>query len=148
VNADLQSGTQHGVQIPPVSSRPTPSEWSYYTEDALRCKCGCGVCAMDDDAVEVFDLLRYQATQRWGADLPFIVTSGYRCPTYDSSPRVGGMGLHPTGCCIDIAVLDARKRWVILRMAFSHPRIFGVGIGEGMLHLDTIRRDRPRVWTY
>lgn len=125
------------------------SDWNYYTEDELRCKCGCDVCAMDDGAVEVFDLLRYQATQIWHEDLPFIVTSGYRCLSYDSSSRVGGMGLHPQGCCIDIAVWDVRKRWVILHVAFAHPKIIGIGIAHDILHLDTIPRESGRrVWTY
>lgn len=123
-------------------------EWAYFDEDELRCKCGCGRCEMDDEAVGVFDLLRYQATQEWGSDLPFIVTSGFRCPTHDASPEVNGQGLHPQGKCIDILVLDAEKRAVILGVAFAHPRILGIGVSGNFLHLDTVLRDKRLSWTY
>lgn len=128
-------------------------EWNYFTEDELRCKCGCGTCQMDDEAVEVFDLLRYQATQLWQAthpakDFPFIVTSGYRCLTHDSSPEVGGMGLHPKGCCLDTVIWSMKKRGVILSVALSHPKIMGIGIAHNFIHLDTIPRHERRVWTY
>lgn len=135
---------QHSTALPEgVIDMP---EWAYFTKDELKCKCGCGICEMDESAVGVFDLLRYQATELWGEDLPFIVTSGYRCPAHDLG--VGGVGLHPQGRCMDISVLNSEKRAVILSVVLSHPKIMGIGISSAFLHLDTVPREKRRVWTY
>jgi len=151
--------------IPPVERRQssvnhlkrskTMPDWTYFTEDELRCKCGCGRCEMDDEAVGVFDFLREQATERWQRyldgqefeDLPFIGTSGFRCAKHNAA--VGSKNhLHPKGRAIDIAVTDPSKRAIILTEALAHPKIMGVGISGIFLHLDTVPRRVRRVWTY
>ena len=128
-------------------------EWAYFTEDELRCHCGCGRCEMDPGAMEVFDLLRYQATQVYReqtgnrtAELPFIVTSGYRCRDHDSA--IKGMGLHPQGMCIDISIQDPVKRACVSKVVFAHQGIVGVGKDRVFLHLDTVPRPSIREWVY
>lgn len=78
--------------------------WKLYpnfTEDELRCKCGCGRADMDPAFMEWLQELRNILGK------PMVITSGFRCPDHNevvSKSGTGRTGPHTTGCAIDIAV--------------------------------------------
>jgi uncharacterized protein YcbK (DUF882 family) len=125
--------------------------WEYFSEDELKCKCGCGKSDMDPEFMrKLIRLRRY-------LEFPFPVTSAYRCPEYNQRvSSTGPNGPHTTGRAIDIGVSGGRAY-----MLASAARSFGfTGIGlkqhgrhEGrFVHLDdlgkSITRPRPWIWTY
>lgn len=67
----------------------------YFTEDELRCKCGCG--ALPEFTAEAMEFLMLISHLRDAAGTPFIVNSYYRCPLHDlyepGSAHAVGLGI-------------------------------------------------------
>ena len=55
----------------------------FFTEDELKCKCGCGILNMTDQHLKNIDVLRY------AIGLKLKVTSGCRCKEHNKN--VGGV---------------------------------------------------------
>lgn len=70
---------------------------SYFSEDELRCKCGCGQLKFDPTVLQTLNSIR----GKYGK--PMIVTSGYRCPEHPLEVVKSHPGEHTTGMCVDIA---------------------------------------------
>ena len=102
----------------------------YFREEEFNCNCGCDRLKLDPDFAKMIDEAREQAGVR------FVVTSGYRCPTYNIS--VGGKkdSAHIHGKAADIACLTSPMRyWILyglLKAGFDR-----IGIGAGFIHADT-----------
>jgi uncharacterized protein YcbK (DUF882 family) len=78
-----------------------------------------------------------------------IVTSGYRSAEYDLA--IGGAGVHPEGCAVDIEVSGERAYEILV--AASKMKFSGIGLNQRgkkrFIHLDNSdEKSRPRVWTY
>jgi hypothetical protein len=101
----------------------------YFSEDELRCKCGCGVCIMDSEFLALMDEIREDVGE------PIGVVSGYRCPKHDA--KCNNDGNHPTGQAIDMAAALSRVRFKIVRAAIKRG-IKRIGIAKTFLHLDTV----------
>ena len=111
----------------------------HFSDDELRCRCGCGRVEMDDGFMEWLEEVRVAYGQ------PIYVTSGFRC----DDPRA-----HGKGCAIDAAVshMDARRLAEIALMR----KVRGLGIRQHgpverrFLHLDmwADSSKRPAWWTY
>ena len=121
---------------------------NYFSEDEMRCQCGCGKYGMDKDFMTKLNYLR----EVYGK--PLIVSSGYRCPDHPIEARKQSPGAHATGKAADLAVsgADAHKLlYLALEFGFS-----GVGVqqkGSGrFIHVDTCTKEegfvRPTVWSY
>lgn len=83
---------------------------------------------------------------------PFIITSGYRTPEYNSKiSTTGRTGPHTTGKAADIATRGNDAR-IVLANALEMGCFTGIGLnqkGDGrFIHLDTIERNEPLIWTY
>jgi len=90
---------------------------------------------------------------------PVIVTSGYRCPTYNQ--RVGGVknSAHTKGYAVDIRCGDSRTRLKVVRFlldsVFTLPqveevfRVQRIGLAEDFIHFD-LDPDKPKgvIWVY
>ena len=83
-------------------------------------------------------------------DFPFVVTSGFRCPDHNAAVGGGARSAHLAGLAVDIAV-DGRQAYRLITSA-SRFGMWGVGLGDGFVHLDgappDVGRPRPRAWTY
>ena len=122
-------------------------DWTLYpnfSENEMRCSCGCGRADMSPDFMAKLQ------TVRSFIKVPLIVTSGFRCPEYDE--EIGGVGVHPTGHAADIAIYG-RRAYDLLRLSVNV--FWGIGIkqrGSGrFIHLDDLVSDahpRPALWTY
>lgn len=128
----------------------TPSRWTYFSVEELRCRCGCGRADMDADFMPKIVMLRRLL------GFPFIVSSAFRCPEYNQEVSSSGpAGPHTTGRAIDIVVGGANAmRLVVLAPAHG---ITGIGIkqhgpwNKRFIHLDDLQAPaypRPTIWSY
>ena len=124
------------------------SRWEYFTEDEMRCKCGCGEVAMNESFMKKLIALRFTC------NFPFPITSAYRCAKYNAQvSSTGHTGPHTTGRAVDIAIRgDAAFK--LVELAQSHG-FTGIGVKQhGMgryIHLDDLTNDlapRPTIWSY
>jgi uncharacterized protein YcbK (DUF882 family) len=131
------------------------SDWLRYPnfeEDEFRCKCGCGLADMDDGFINWLQEMRIVA------GFPFSVSSGFRCPKYNSIvSRTGPHGPHTTGKASDILVFGRQARKID---KLSHD-FYMTGIGlkqhgplrDRFIHLDNLldsetEGPRPWIWSY
>jgi len=115
--------------------------YTHFKIEEFRCR-HCGENHMDPDFVRRLDIARGYA------GVPFIVTSGYRCPEHDKA--VGGAGNHPTGKAADIRCRSDGDRFLILE-ALHRVGFTRFGIGKTFIHVDACDEDgRPgiRIWLY
>jgi len=124
----------------------TPTEWesidNFYPEN-FKCPC-CGIGPEKMDRMTVDDL----DDARSGANIPFVITSAYRCP--DHNAEVGGMSssAHVRGYAVDIACEGSRSRHKIvislLKSSFNR-----IGIAKDFIHADK-DPDKPAnvIWVY
>jgi len=108
----------------------------------FECKCGCGLLNMQYDHIEML----YQARMLSG--IPFLISSGSRCPVHNkneggtvSSDHLGGYGT-------DVRVNASRTRFIILgnflRVGFNR-----IGVARNFLHAGNDPDNPTRVmWLY
>lgn len=135
----------------------TPLEWKkiqHFKPEEFACKCcecnGDGYF-MDGDFIRKLDDLRQRM------NMPMIITSGYRCPAYNSRiSSTGENGPHTTGRAADIGISGDRA-FHLLRQCTLGGWMSGIGINQKgphnkrFIHLDDLNgpdHPRPRVWTY
>jgi len=118
---------------------------TYFSDDELRCQCGCGQLVFDDEVRSKLDALR----EAVGFALP--VTSGYRCPEHPIEAAKSRLGAHTTGKAVDLGV-DRERAHTVIQTALEHgcPRIGVNQKGAGrFIHLDwDYSRPYPTVWSY
>ena len=122
------------------------ADYPNFTEDEMRCSCGCGRADMDPDFMKLLQDIRAV----FGHPMP--VTSGFRCPSYNE--RIGGaVDIHPSGKAADIWV-SGEPVYHLLAVALLMD-VRGIGLKQHgphidrFMHLDTTSGTmRPRIWTY
>ncbi len=85
-------------------------------------------------------------------DIPFHVSSAYRCELHDD--EIGGSGVHPTGRAIDIAIRGTNAYRLVGQAVMRG--ITGIGIkqkgNKRFIHLDNLgpedKSSRPWIWSY
>lgn len=124
------------------------SEIKYFTEDEMRCQCGCGQAKMDHEFMQWLDALR----DCYGS--PIIISSGYRCKDHPIEAVKTKPGAHTTGKAADIGVdrTDAMQiTKIALELGFTGVGIQQKGTGR-FIHLDRCTAEdgfpRPTMWSY
>lgn len=125
--------------------------FSYETDRMLACPC-CGTRGMVPSVMRDLDNLRDESP------FPFIITSGYRCPSYNSKNSSTGLdGPHTTGRSVDIHVIGGEVYSLLPKL---HKYGFtGIGLSQKgehrkrFMHIDNLKDHetkgpRPWVWTY
>lgn len=126
-------------------------DWEYFTEDELKCRCGCGKAEMNPGFMGKLIALRECL------GFPFTITSAYRCPEYNQKvSSTGPNGSHTTGRAIDIAVYGEQAYKLICHA--PQFQFYGIGVSQTgshrsrFIHLDDLTRangfPRPWVWGY
>ncbi len=111
-----------------------------FSDEEFTCKCGCGQNQVSNNL-----LTRLTAT-RLIAGIPFVITSGYRCPKHEWEVSGRSFGPHVDGLAADIAYTDSRALFVILDSALCAGFI-RIGIGPHHVHLDiSSSRDNWVMW--
>lgn len=111
----------------------------YFTKEEMSCKCGCGNCSVDSLFLAKLDEAREIA------GVPFIITSGVRCPHHNA--EVGSTSRnHVEGKAADIRAVDGPTRGKILeglyRAGFKR-----IGIAKTFIHADTMDKVES-CWLY
>lgn len=103
-----------------------------FKREELCCRCGCGKSPH-------VELIRKLVCLRMMVG-PLLINSGARCPTRNQ--LVGGEAdsLHMQGRAVDIACADPIRRAVILAAALQLGFV-GIGLRDGLIHLDIGRED-------
>ncbi len=82
------------------------------------------------------------------AEVPFIITSGFR--TMAHNEQVGGVdgSAHTGGWAADIAARTSQQRWAIVNAALTLG-VHRIGIGKTFIHLDMDpKKPRRVIWLY
>ena len=119
---------------------------THFDDVELQCPC-CGRNDVTEEFLERLEALRDLM------GLPLYVSSGYRCPLYnDGISNTGLNGPHTTGQAADI-IISYHHAFKLAKYAFELG-FTGIGINQRgtpqdrFIHLDTLRANRPRIWTY
>lgn len=117
----------------------------YFSEQELKCHCGCGEQLMDEDFMFKLEQIREDL------DFPFILTSAYRCSAYNERvSSTGPDGPHTTGRAVDIAASGIGK-YRIMNAAIK-AGMTRVGIGKSFIHIDDLTTDDGYpdkvIWSY
>ena len=113
----------------------------YFSLSEFACP-DCGRADMDSDFLEMLDRARDIS------GIPFIITSGFRCPRHNE--KVGGRpnSAHLRGLAADIKVADNRQRFIIVD-ALIKVEFKRLGIAKDFIHVDhDMTKPYPRVWLY
>lgn len=80
--------------------------------------------------------------------VPFIVTSGYRCPSHNQN--IGGhpRSFHLFGKAADITVSRKDLLSLIYQVAVTSKRFNGIGIAQNYIHFDMGNRVNPYYYVY
>lgn len=117
----------------------------YFPDHELACGCGC-----DGKMNPAF--MKKLIAMREEAGFPFILSSAYRCPSYNEKVSyTGSTGPHTTGRAVDVLV-DRRRAYEFMELAFKHG-MTGIGVKQKgvvrFLHIDDLIGElRPWIWSY
>ena len=126
----------------------------HFKPDEFACRCGnCGSTGDEMNMTFIFALDQLRERQ----DSPMIITSGYRCPAYNTMISSTGFdGPHTTGRAADVGVSGERAFHLVQQCSLGG-WMRGIGINQKgphekrFIHLDDLEgpdHPRPRVWTY
>jgi len=121
--------------------------WEFFTENELRCKCGCGKADMHPEFMHRLVGLRREL------GFPFVLSSAFRCPKHNAEvSNTGEEGPHTTGRAVDIQVRGADA---VKLVSFAPLYGFkGIGVsqkgGARFIHIDDLGSPfpRPNIWSY
>lgn len=117
----------------------------YFKEEEFLCKCGCGRGTFKDMHPMFLEMLD-KARERAG--IPFKITSGFRCLTYNVSIGGAKKSAHTKGYAVDIACHGSRNRFFMLK-ALLDAGFNRIGIGSNFIHVDCDPTlDTKVVWHY
>lgn len=115
----------------------------FFTLDEFLCPCcGKGDVEMDAEFLTTLDLARHFA------DLPFMITSGFRCRDHNSN--IGGSqdSAHLSGFAADIYTAGPKSRYRIVA-GLIQAGFRRIGIGDNFIHADSDPgKARGAIWTY
>jgi len=113
----------------------------YFKLSEFKCPC-CGKADMQQEFLDKIDKARDKA------GIPFVITSGYRCPKHNK--EVGGRpnSAHTKGLAADIKCTNSRDRYKMVK-ALLEAGFTRIGVGKDFIHAD-IDETKPQevIWTY
>lgn len=115
--------------------------WKHFSPNEFKCPC-CGIQIMDEEFISKLDRARTYA------DVPFVITSGYRC--LDHNKAVGGScaSSHLRGLAADISAHDGHSKYAILA-GLIKAGITRIGLGRDFIHADVDPDKIPYIlWLY
>ena len=116
----------------------------YFNPSEFSCNCGCGggYSDMDPDALAMLDAARESA------NIPFHITSAFRCAKHNKA--VGGVedSAHTTGHAVDILARSGFEKWRIVH-GLKKAGFVRIGISNKFIHADN-DPEKPQhvIWTY
>lgn len=115
---------------------------NYFKQSEFACKCGCKVNGINPKIIEMLNTARYIA------GVPFVISSGYRCPKHNFD--VGGVpnSSHTNGSAVDIVCSKDSDRFrIILGLLVSG--FTRIGISADFIHADIdTKKTKKVIWVY
>jgi len=106
----------------------------------FKCPC-CNQAIMDIKFLHKLEMAREMA------GIPFVINSGFRCPSHNKLVGGSSNSSHLKGIAADIAIknsTDRRKILIALLTCFNR-----IGIGGTFIHVDIDETKNPNVvWVY
>lgn len=118
---------------------------NYFSDDELRCQCGCDELVFDEDFRDTLNQIRVAFGK------PMFISSGYRCPSHLIEAKKPMPGTHSFGVAVDVAVsYEDAYQLIAIAMAHGIKRIGVNQKGHGrFIHLDVSEsHPSPTVWSY
>jgi len=121
-------------------------ENEYFTDTELACSC-CGENRVNNDSLRRLIRVRERLNE------PMVVTSGYRCESYNN--QIGATQTHATGKAFDVRC-SGKTAWRLMQIA-TEEGFTGIGVKQNgewsvrFLHLDDLEPEeapRPTIWSY
>jgi len=113
----------------------------YFTDDEMRCHCGCGEVGMDQTFLDMLDIARSIS------DVGYIIISGKRCSIHNKA--VGSTSTnHTKGLAADIKATTGPTRGRVLRGLYNAGfKRIGISFKGGFIHCD-INNGPESCWLY
>ncbi len=114
----------------------------YFKIEEFKCKCGCGRAEMMPTTLEKLDKARELA------NIPFKITSGYRCDKHNKAVGGKSEGAHTSGYAVDIEASTSPARIAIVK-ALLEVGFARLGIANNFIHADDDPTKPQKVmWVY
>jgi len=114
----------------------------YFKLEEFQCLCGCGYNPISTELIKKLDKARAIA------EVPFVITSGSRCPKHNTNVGGSPYSSHVKGLAVDIKVKDSRTRHQVLT-ALHQVGFERVGISKDFIHCDIdSAKDQKVCWVY
>ena len=82
------------------------------------------------------------------SDIPYFITSGYRCKRHNKAVGGTSTSSHTKGLAVDINAKNSRQKYLIVKglldVGFTR-----IGIGKNFIHVDDDKKkDKKVIWGY
>lgn len=117
------------------------SDFKYFKLGEFACK-HCSENHISEEFVRKLDNARSYA------GIPFVITSGYRCPAHNKA--VGGVtgSAHVTGHAADISATTGEQKFKIVQ-ALILAGFTRIGVAKSFVHVDDDpSKPSPTIWLY
>lgn len=99
-----------------------------FSDYEFACPC-CGRFKMDKDFIEQLQKARDSA------QIPFVITSGYRCENYNRKVKGSSNSSHLVGRAVDIEASSSLTRFLVV-YGLTMAGFKRIGIGKNFVHVD------------
>tara|TARA_R110002167_G_scaffold91458_1_gene246107 strand:- start:176876 stop:177232 length:357 start_codon:yes stop_codon:yes gene_type:complete len=115
------------------------------TKDFDSSEFSCNCCGLSNISSK---LVKWLQVARDFAGIPFVITSGTRCPVHNKKSGGLASSAHLAGYAVDIAVDNGRERHIILA-ALIKAGFTRIGISKHFIHVDIDpSKPSPTIWLY
>lgn len=115
---------------------------TYFKTEEFACKCGCGRNEMMPSTLSKLVAARHSA------NIPFKLTSAYRCKAHNAAVSKVEESAHTEGYAVDIAADTSVVRFTIVN-ALLKAGFNRIGVAKTFIHVDDMPGKPPNVmWEY
>ena len=119
----------------------------YFRLSEFICMCGCNKNKIDRTFLKVLSSARKNSIDEDGKEIPYKISSGYRCEEHYLSKK-NPSSSHIKGLACDIIIKNSRERAVILGSLIG-AGFTRFGLGSNFIHVDLDEDKKPGVmWDY
>ena len=116
----------------------------HFGPSEFRCHCQSPDC---DEAPVNMQLVGMLDRARAGAGIPFVITSGVRCPRHNAFVGGSPSSSHISGLAVDIRATSGQDRMLVVR-GLLEAGFRRIGIARGFVHADIDPDKMASLWTY
>lgn len=119
----------------------------YFKLHEFTCSCGCNKNKINRIFLKVLSSARSKSIDENLKEIPYIISSGYRCENHHLSKK-NPLSSHIKGLACDIIIKNSRERAVILG-SLIEAGFTRFGLGSNFIHVDLDEDKKPCVmWDY